>query len=97
MLRKAYLKKLEARLEDWVDEVSRLREDAENAKTDMKMKYREQLEVLRSRQELALQRIRELREAGEGNWGKFKSGAEEAVEDLKKAVQDAIEKLRKSA
>jgi chromosome segregation ATPase len=97
MLRKAYLKKLEARLEDWVDEISRIRGEAEKAKADMKIKYQEQLEVLRTRQELAFERIRELRDAGAGNWGKFKSGAEGAVEDLKKAVEDAIAKLRKSA
>jgi hypothetical protein len=97
MLRKAYLKKLEARLEVWVDEISRLQGEAEKAKVDMKIKYWEQLKVLRLRREAALERIRELREAGEGNWGKFKSGAEEAVDDLKKAVEDAIAKLRKSA
>jgi hypothetical protein len=80
-----------------MDEISRIRREAEKAKADMKGKYQEQLEVLRSRQELALERIRELREAGAGNWGNFKSGAEAAVEDLKKAVEDAIAKLRKSA
>jgi hypothetical protein len=97
MLRKAYLKKLESRVEDWMDEISRIRGEAEKAKADMKGKYAEQLEVLRSRQGLALERIRELREAGAGNWGKFKSGAEASVDDLKKAVEDAIAKLRKSA
>ena len=53
--------------------------------------------MLRSRQEVALERFRELREAGTNDWGKFKSGVEESVKDLKKSVENAVEKLRKSA
>jgi hypothetical protein len=52
---------------------------------------------LRSKQEVALERFRELRGAGANDWGKFKSGVEESVRDLKKAVEKAVEKLRKIA
>ena len=97
MIRKAYLKKIEAALEDWGDEIAKLKVKAEKAEKEAKGIYKEQLEVLRSKQEIALERFRELSEAGANDWGKFKSGAEESVKDLKKAVENAIEKLRKSA
>ncbi len=97
MLKKAYLKKVEAKLEEWGDEISKLGAEAAKAKSDVKAKYQEQLEVLRSRQAAARNRISELREAGADNWGKLKSGVEESIDDLKKAVDNAISKLKKIA
>ncbi len=97
MIRKAYLKKIEAAFKDWGDEISKLKVKAEKAEREAKGIYKEQLEVLHSKQVVALKRLRELREAGANDWGKFKSGVEESVKDLKKSVENAIEKLRKSA
>jgi len=97
MIRKAYLKRIEATLEDCGDEIAKLRVKAEKAEKEVKGVYMEQVEVLRSKQEVALERFRELREAGADDWGKFKSGVEASVKDLKKSVENAIEKLRKSA
>lgn len=97
MLRKAYLRKVEAKLEEWVDEISKLKGEAEKAGSDMKARYQEQLDLLWAKQRAAVESIRELREAGAGNWGKFKSATEEAVENLRKAVENAIAKLKKSA
>jgi hypothetical protein len=97
MLRKAYLKKIGERLEDWEDEISRLREKAGKLETDARRKFLDQLEVLRYKQEVVAERIRGLREAGAGSWGVLKAGVEEALDDLKKAVEHAIERLRKIA
>ena len=97
MIRKAYLKKIEATLEDWGDEIAKLKVKSEKAEKEVKGIYKEQLEGLRSKQEVALERFRELRGAGANDWGKFKSGVEGSVRDLKKAVENAVEKLRKIA
>lgn len=97
MVRNAYLKKIESRLEEWDWEIARLKEKAEKAEADAKTLYHDELKVLRSKQEVARKRILELRDAGAQNWGKFKSGVEEALDDLKKAVDSAISRLRKSA
>ncbi|HEY7587112.1 MAG TPA: hypothetical protein VH866_11460 [Candidatus Deferrimicrobiaceae bacterium] len=97
MLKKAYIRKMEAKLEEWGDEVSKLGAEAAKAKTELKSRYQEQLEVLRSRQAAARNRISELREAGGDNWGKLKSGVEDSIDDLKKAVDNAISKLKKIA
>jgi len=97
MLKKAYLKKVEARLEEWGDEISKLGAEAEKAKTEIKGRYQEHLAVLRSKQAAARTRISELRETGADNWGKLKAGVDESIDDLKKAVDNAISKLKKSA
>jgi hypothetical protein len=97
MIRKAYVKKIESMLENWGDEIGRLRVRAEKAGEDAKGIYQEQLVVLRAKQEIALTRLRELGEAGVDNWGKLKTGVDASVNDLKKAVENAIDKLRKIA
>lgn len=97
MLRKAYLKRIEQRLEHWEDEISTLRDKAGKLEANARKSYQEQLEVLRRRQNVARDRVRELSEAGADSWGKLKAGVEASVDDLKKAVENAIEKLRKIA
>lgn len=97
MIRNAYLKKVEAKLEDWEEELSRLGAKAEKAEASARAIYVEQMALVRSRQKAALARIRDVRDAGADNWGKFKSGVDESMSDLKKTVEEAVEKLRKIA
>jgi hypothetical protein len=97
VIRKAYLKRVEAKLEDWEEELSRLGAKAEKAEASARVIYVEQMALVRSRQKAALARIRDLRDARADNWGKFKSGVDESMSDLKKTIEEAIEKLRKIA
>lgn len=97
MIRKEYLKKVEERLAELGDEISRIRARAEKAEEGAKEKFREQLEILRSRQEKVRAELRTVREAGEAGWGAMKGGVERALGELKKAVDEALAKLRKSA
>lgn len=97
MIRRAYLKRVEDALDDWGREIDKLKVKAENAEKEAKGIYKEQLSVLRSRQEVAVDRLRVLSEARANDWGKFKSGVEESLKELKKSVENAIEKLRKIA
>ncbi|MBI5576955.1 MAG: hypothetical protein HY896_11400 [Deltaproteobacteria bacterium] len=97
MVRNAYLKKIEEKLEGWDREIEKLKVKADKVETDAKAIYVEQIKVLRKKQEVARERIQDLREAGADNWGKFKSAVEESLVDLKKAVDTAISKIRKSA
>jgi hypothetical protein len=97
MLRKAYLKRIGQRLEYCEDEISTLRDKAGKLEANSRKSYQEQLEVLRRRQNVARDRVRELSDAGAASWGTLKAGVEESVDDLKKAVENAIENLRKIA
>lgn len=97
MIRRAYVKRIETKMRDWEEEIDRLKARAERAEKDLKAVYREQLEPLRSRERAVLGRLKELRDARSDDWGRFKKGVEEAMVDMKKAADDAIEKLRKIA
>lgn len=97
MLRKAYLKRVGRRLEYWEDEISRLRDKAGKLDSDARKTFQEQMDILRRRQNVTRERIREVSEASANRWGKLKAGVEESVDDLKTAVENAIEKLRKIA
>ncbi len=97
MVRNAYLKRIEEKFEDWEKEISKIKDKADKVGDEARDIYDEQLKVLRSKQKVARERIQDLRDAGAPNWGKFKSGVEEALDDLKKAVDIAVSKLRKSA
>lgn len=97
MIRKEYLKKMEARLAELGDEISRIRARAEKAEEGAREKFREQLEILRARQEKVRAELRTVRDAGTTSWGEMKGGVERALGELKKAVDDALARLRKSA
>ena len=97
MIRKAYLKRVEATLHEWGDEIAKLGAKADKAEKEAKWIYMEQLALLRAKQKVVLERVSKVREAGSGDWGKFKSGVEESLSDLKKALETAIEKLRRIA
>lgn len=97
MIRKAYLKRVETTLDEWSDEIAKLGIKAEKAEKEAKWIYMEQLALLRVKQKVVLERVREVREAGAGDWGRFKSGVEQSLSDLKKTFETAIEKLRRIA
>ena len=97
MVRNAYLKKIEEKLEDWEWEIARIKEKADKVQGDARILYDEQLKVLRAKQKAARERLQDVREAGADSWGKFKTGVETALDDLKKAIDTAVSKLKKSA
>lgn len=97
MIRNEYLKKMEAKLEELGEDIARIRAKAEKAEEGAKEKFREQLEILRTRQEKARVELRKVRNAGAASWGEMKGGVDRAFGELKKAIDEAIAKLRKSA
>lgn len=97
MIRNEYLKKMEAKLEELGDDIARIRAKAEKAEGGAREKFREQLEILRTRQEKARVELRNVRDAGAASWGQMKEGVDRAFGELKKSIDEAIAKLRKSA
>ncbi len=97
MVRNAFLKRVESALETLEAEVDRIAERAGKAGENARIRYEEEIAALRLTQEAARRKIRGVREAGAASWGPLKSGAEDAVADLKKAIDAAIARLKKSA
>lgn len=97
MIRKAFLKRVESALESLDEEIDRIAAKAEKAEADVRVRYDEEIDVLRMKQEVVRAKIRRVREAGGASWGELKGGVLEATDELKKAIEKAVDRLRKSA
>lgn len=94
MIRKAYLKKMTETLESLVREIESIPSRTEHAGEALRSKAAEEIEALHGLEKKARARIAELAEAGDAHWGKFKAGVDHSVDDLKKEVRKATDKVR---
>ena len=97
MIRNAFLKRVESALETLDEDIDRLAAKAEKAGQDARIRYDEEIAVLRMKRESVGVEVQRLRNAGGASWGPLKSGVLEGTDDLKKAIGRAVERLKKSA
>jgi uncharacterized coiled-coil DUF342 family protein len=93
--REHYQEQIESTLNDWGEEIEKIRKKADKLGAEAKGKYREQIEDLRARQETAKNKLEEMKRTGGEAWEDFRSGAEAALDELKKGVEGAVAKLKK--
>ncbi len=91
--RDAFLKKAEAQLKEWRDEVENLKAEAIKIKPDTRMIYYNQLQALSVKQETAGQKLAELRLAGKESWEEMKVEVENALT----AAKEDIDRLKEIA
>ena len=84
-LKEAYQEKLEAQFKEWSAKVMELQAKTEMAKADAKIELHKHLQTLKAKQEVAQQKLKELKEAGADAWEKAKPDLEKALENLKSA------------
>jgi nucleotide-binding universal stress UspA family protein/phage host-nuclease inhibitor protein Gam len=94
--KKAYVEKVEDQLKDWGNQIDILKAKAEKSKAEIKIKYLEQVEELKSRQGALKQRLGELKESGDEAWEDFKDGLEDALDEMKKALKRGASRFKKS-
>lgn len=94
--REHYQDQIESTLNEWGEEIEKIRKKADKLGADAKGKYREQIEELRARQETARKQLEELKRTGGEAWEDLRSGAEAALDELKKGVEGAVARLKKS-
>lgn len=97
MIRNAFLKRVESALETLDAEIDEIAARAEKVEADARIRYDEEIAVLRMKQEAVRVKVLRVRQAGGASWGELKSGVLDATGDLKNAVERAIARLRKSA
>jgi uncharacterized coiled-coil DUF342 family protein len=93
--REHYLAQIESSLNEWGEEIEKIRAKADKLGTEARGKYREQIEDLRARQETARKKLEDLKRTGGEAWEDLRSGAEAALDELKKGVEGAVAKLKK--
>ncbi len=93
-LKEAYQEKVDAQLKVWSAEFKELQAKAEMAKADAKIELakaeakielQKHLQNLQAKQEVAQQKLKELKEAGADAWEKAKPDLEKAIDNLKSA------------
>jgi uncharacterized coiled-coil DUF342 family protein len=92
--RDEYIRKMQAKLEEWNTEIDTLTAKAVDVTADVKNEYNEQIESLKTKQAAARQKIEELQQAGESAWEDLKSGVELAWTAIGEAIDSARSRFR---
>lgn len=92
--RDEYIRKMQAKLEEWNTEIDTLTAKAVDVTADVKNEYNEQIESLKTKQAAARQKIEELQQAGESAWEDLKSGIELAWTAIGEAIDSARSRFR---
>jgi hypothetical protein len=95
MNKKLYSHKLEATLTAWDAKINLLKARAANKEPNAKIKLelREKIDDLERKKSRAHSKLDELMSAEEQSWQELRPGVDEAVADLKIAVDDAVSTL----
>jgi uncharacterized coiled-coil DUF342 family protein len=92
--RDEYIRKMQAKLEEWNAEIDTLTAKAGEVTADVKNEYNEQIESLKAKQAAARQKIEEFQQAGESAWEDLKSGIELAWTAMGEAIDSARSRFR---
>lgn len=92
--KQVYEDKMNARLHEWQAKIDVLKARADKATAEQKIKYNDEIESLRNRQQHLYKKLDELRLAGNDGWEDLKTGVEQAYQDLKSAVERAGERFQ---
>lgn len=92
--RDEYIRKMQAKLEEWNAEIDTLTAKAGEVKSDVKNEYNEQIESLKAKRAAALQKIEELQHAGESAWEDLKSGLDLAWTAMGEAIDSARSRFK---
>lgn len=93
-MKDAYLQKIDAQMEEWKTEIDKMKAKADKADADAKLKYYEQIEELRTKQQAAQEKLRELRNSSEDAWEDLKAGFELARVSLGEAIKSASSRFQ---
>jgi uncharacterized coiled-coil DUF342 family protein len=92
--RDEYIRKMQAKLEEWNAEIDTLTAKADKVTAEVKGEYNEQIESLRLKQAAARHKIEELQRAGESAWEDLKSGVELAWDVMGEAIVSARSRFK---
>ena len=96
MIRRTYIRKVEGQLARLEEEIDRVRDRMAAPVGEMKDRLDREIADLRSKAESVRKRVRAVEAAGATNWGRLKDAVEEGLKDLGQAIDQAVDKLRKT-
>ena len=89
-----YREKFEAKLREIKARIELLEAKAAQVKAESKLEYQRHLDELRQKREVLRGRLDEFKTSGGEAWKDIRSGMERAADDLKQAVDKAMDKFR---
>ena len=96
MIRRTYIRKVEDRLARLEEDIDRLRDRIATPVGEIKDRINREFSDLRSKADAVRKRIRAVEAAGATNWGRLKNPVEEGLKDLVQAIDQTIDKIRKT-
>jgi hypothetical protein len=89
-----YREKFEAKLREIKARIELLEARAAQVKTESKLEYQRHLDELRQKREVLRGRLDEIKSSGGEAWKDIRAGIEKAADDLRQAVDKAMDKFR---
>ncbi len=93
-MKEAYKKKLEAQFDEWKVEIDKLKAKANKAEADAQIKYHKQIENIRTKQEAVQEKLVELKDSGDEAWEDLKAGLDNAMKNLGDAIKTANSRFK---
>jgi predicted nucleic acid-binding Zn-ribbon protein len=93
-MKEAYKKKLEAQFDEWKVEIDKLKAKANKAEADAQIKYHKQIENIRTKQEAVQEKLVELKDSGDEAWEDLKAGLDNAMKNLGDAIKTATSRFK---
>ena len=91
--KKSYEEKIRAQLDEWRDDIDRLKERAMHAGAETKLKYQENIDRLELRMKEGRSKLKDLAESGDDAWDSIREGAESIWETMKVTFKEVKEKF----
>ena len=92
--RDAYVKRMQAQLDEWNAEIDRLEARAKKADAQTKAEYEKRLEEVRAKRDDARARMAEFKKAGEDAFEELRDGVEKSWAELKKSLTRAKDRMK---
>ncbi|MFA6149442.1 MAG: hypothetical protein WC899_14660 [bacterium] len=96
MIRRAYIRKVEDRLDRLENKIDYFRKQMATPVGDIREKIGQEIRDLREKAEVVRKKIRTVEAAEASTWGRLKSTVDERLKELEKVVDEAIERFRKT-
>jgi DNA repair ATPase RecN len=93
-MKEAYKKKLEAQFDEWKVEIDKLKAKAEKAEADAQIKYHKQIENIRAKQEAVQEKLVKLKDSRDEAWEDLKAGLDNAMKNLGDAIKTATSRFK---
>ena len=90
----AYRQRAEAKLKEWNARIDLLKAKAEQADAEGRIEYSRQVQELKKKEGQVREKLEQMKTAGGNAWQDLKSGVEEAIVDLKGAVDRAYAQFK---